>query len=29
VCEIQRPAWWPTDAEITEALKPESALARR
>jgi predicted TIM-barrel fold metal-dependent hydrolase len=29
VCEIQRPAWWPTDTEITEALKPESALARR
>jgi predicted TIM-barrel fold metal-dependent hydrolase len=29
VCEIQRPDWWPGDAEITEALKPESALVRR
>jgi hypothetical protein len=28
VTEIERPDWWPTDAEIREALKPESALRR-
>src|SRR5215470_9029319 len=28
ICEIQRPDWWPTAAEITEALKPESTLVR-
>jgi uncharacterized protein len=28
VCEIQRPDWWPTDEEIQEALKPESAIVR-
>jgi predicted TIM-barrel fold metal-dependent hydrolase len=28
VTEIQRPDWWPTDQEVTEALKPEAALRR-
>jgi len=28
ICEIWRPDWWPTDEEIREALKPESALPR-
>ncbi len=28
VTEIERPEWWPTDAEIREALKPEAALRR-
>ncbi len=28
VTEIERPDWWPTDAEIREALKPEAALRR-
>jgi predicted TIM-barrel fold metal-dependent hydrolase len=28
VCEIQRPDWWPTDEEIQDALKPESAIVR-
>ena len=28
VCEIQRPDWWPTDEEVKEALKPESAMVR-
>ena len=25
VTEIERPDWWPTEAEIKEALKPEAA----
>jgi len=29
VTEIERPDWWPTDAEIREALKPEAALRNR
>ena len=29
VCEIQRPDWWPTEAEITAALKPEASVTRR
>ena len=29
VTEIQRRDWWPTDAEVAEALKPESAVLRR
>jgi predicted TIM-barrel fold metal-dependent hydrolase len=29
VTEIERPEWWPTEEEIKEALKPESALMRR
>ena len=28
VTEIHRPDWWPTDQEVTEALKPEAALRR-
>ncbi|HZO81855.1 MAG TPA: amidohydrolase family protein [Candidatus Binataceae bacterium] len=28
VTEIERPDWWPTEAEIKEALKPESAFRR-
>lgn len=28
VTEIERPDWWPTEAEIREALKPEAALRR-
>ena len=28
VTEIERPDWWPTDEEIQEALKPESAIVR-
>ena len=26
VTELQRPDWWPDDAEIAEALKPESSV---
>ena len=26
VTEIERPEWWPTEAEIKESLKPEAAL---
>jgi predicted TIM-barrel fold metal-dependent hydrolase len=29
VTEIERPEWWPTEEEIKEALKPDSALMRR
>jgi uncharacterized protein len=29
VTEIERPEWWPTEAEIKESLKPEAALNRR
>ena len=28
VTEIQRPDWWPTDAEVKESLRPEAALRR-
>jgi predicted TIM-barrel fold metal-dependent hydrolase len=28
VTEIERPEWWPTEDEIRESLKPESALRR-
>jgi uncharacterized protein len=28
ICEIERPDWWPQEAEIRDSLKPESALAR-
>ena len=28
VTEIERPDWWPTEEEVREALKPESALHR-
>ena len=28
VTEIQRPDWWPTEAEIKDALRPEAAVAR-
>ena len=28
ICEIQRPDWWPSEEEIKEALKPESAVTR-
>ncbi len=28
VTEIERPDWWPTDAEVQESLKPEAALRR-
>ena len=28
VTEIERPDWWPTDAEIKRSLKPEAALPR-
>jgi hypothetical protein len=26
VTEIERPDWWPTEAEVKEALKPESSV---
>jgi predicted TIM-barrel fold metal-dependent hydrolase len=29
VTEIERPEWWPTEEEITAALKPEAAVMRR
>jgi predicted TIM-barrel fold metal-dependent hydrolase len=28
VTEIERPDWWPTEAEVKEALKPESSVIR-
>lgn len=28
VTEIERPDWWPTEAEIEESLKPEAAMRR-
>jgi predicted TIM-barrel fold metal-dependent hydrolase len=29
ICEIQRPEWWPTEAEIEAALVPEASVTRR
>jgi hypothetical protein len=29
VCEIQRPDWWPTAAEVEAALKPEASVTRQ
>ena len=29
VCEIQRPDWWPTEAEIEASLAPEASVAHR
>jgi hypothetical protein len=26
VTEIERPEWWPTEAEVQRALKPEASL---
>ena len=28
VTEIERPDWWPTEAEVQHALQPEAALIR-
>ncbi len=28
VTELERPEWWPTEAEVTQALEPEAALLR-
>ena len=28
VTEIERPDWWPTEAEIRRSLEPEAALPR-
>ena len=27
ITEIERPDWWPSDAEIRAALKPEAAVS--
>lgn len=29
VCEIQRPDWWPTEAEIEASLEPEASVTHR
>ncbi len=29
VTEIERPDWWPTEEEVRQAMRPESALPRR
>ena len=29
VCEIQRPDWWPTEAEIQASLAPEASVSHR
>jgi hypothetical protein len=29
VCEIQRPDWWPTEAEIQTSLRPEASVIRQ
>ena len=29
VTEIHRPEWWPTEEEISRALKPESSVRSR
>jgi hypothetical protein len=29
ICEIQRPEWWPTEAEIEAALVPEASVTSR
>ena len=29
VCEIQRPDWWPTDAEVEASLEPEASVTHR
>ena len=28
VTEIERPDWWPTDAEVQASLRPEVAVSR-